>query len=208
MKKYFNLLFISLVLISCETKVEAEKFAGKWLMEGDRFGLGYSAGDQKDADFVMKFMNAYSDKNAELMVEMSADTVKFHPADLSGVFELFVFSDVFETNREILIEGNSVMITLVKNYQDENKIQKKINIRKIIAMKEVIDKPIDEVKIEVKNIDDITKINKFCLEPGNTKVIIDVEADKKRMSFQLSEKRKIDHKMLNLMRNEENIDVL
>ncbi len=132
--------------------------------------------------------------------------IKF--SDLSGVFELFVFSDVFENNREILIEGNSVMITLVKNYVDESKVQKKINIRKIIAMKEVIDKPIDEVKIEVKNIDDITKINKFCLEPGNTKVIIDVEADKKRMSFQLSEKRKIDHKMINLMRNEENIDVI
>ena len=132
--------------------------------------------------------------------------VKF--SDLSGVFELFIFSDVFENNREILIEGNSVMITLVKNYVDESKIQKKINIRKIIAMKEVIDKPIDEVKIEIKNIDDITKINKFCLEPGKTKVIIDVKADKKKMSFQLSEKRKIDHKMLNLMRNEENIDVI
>ena len=39
------------------------------------------------------------------------------------------------------------------------------------------------------------------------KVIIDVVVDKKRMSFQLNEKRKIDHKMLNLMRNEENIDV-
>ena len=100
------------------------------------------------------------------------------------------------------------MITLVKNYVDESKIQKKINIRKIIAMKEVIDKPIDEVKIEIKNIDDITKINKFCIEPGKTKVIIDVKADKKKMSFQLSEKRKIDHKMLNLMRNEENIDVI
>ena len=46
------------------------------------------------------------------------------------------------------------------------------------------------------------------LEAGKTKVIIDVELDKKRMSFQLNEKRKIDHKMLNLMKNEENIDVL
>ena len=101
MKKYFNLLFISLILISCETKVEAEKFAGKWLMEGDRFGLGYSAGDQKDADFVMKFMNAYSDKNAELMVEMSADTVKFHPADLSGVF------DIDMTNTDFIVERQS-----------------------------------------------------------------------------------------------------
>ena len=49
--------------------------------------------------------------------------IKF--SDLSGVFELFVFSDVFETNREILIEGNSVMITLVKNYVDEKSYKKK-----------------------------------------------------------------------------------
>ncbi len=132
--------------------------------------------------------------------------IKF--SDLSGVFELFVFSDVFETNRGILIEGNSVMITLVKNYVDENKIQKKINIRKIISMKEVIDKPLDEIIIKIKNIDDIVKINKLSSEEGKTKVIIDVEVDKKRMSFQLNEKRKIDHKMLNLIRNEENIDVL
>ncbi|MFL2902692.1 MAG: DNA polymerase III subunit alpha [Candidatus Pelagibacter sp.] len=132
--------------------------------------------------------------------------IKF--SDLSGVFELFVFSDVFENNREILIEGNSVMITLVKNYVDENKIQKKINIRKIISMKDVIDKPIEELKIKVKNLDDITKINNLGLELGKTKVIIDVEVDNKRMSFRLNKKRKIDHKMLNLMRNEENIDVL
>ena len=100
------------------------------------------------------------------------------------------------------------MITLVKNYVDENKIQKKINIRKIISMKEVIDKPINELKIKIKNIEDIDKINKLSLVSGKTTVIIDVEVDKKRMSFQLNEKRKIDHKMLNLMRNEENIDVL
>ena len=99
------------------------------------------------------------------------------------------------------------MITLVKNYVDENKIQKKINIRKIISMKEVIDKPINELKIKIKNIEDIEKINKLILEAGKTKVIIDVEDDKKRISFQLNEKRKIDHKTLNLMRNEVNINV-
>ena len=75
-------------------------------------------------------------------------------------------------------------------------------------MKEVIDKPIDELKIKIKNIDDITKINKLSLEEGKTRVIIDVEVDKKKMSFELNEKRKIDHKMLNLMRNEVNIDIL
>ncbi len=151
------------------------------------------------ASTILKVQEKKTQKGASYAI------IKF--SDLSGVFELFVFSDIFETNRDILIEGNSVMITLVKNYVDENKIQKKINIRKIISMKEVIDKPLNEIKIKIKNIEDIEKINKLTLEAGKTKVMIDVEDDKKRISFQLNEKRKIDHKTLNLMRNEENIDV-
>ena len=38
--------------------------------------------------------------------------IKF--SDLTSVFELFVFSDVFDANRENLKEGNSIMITLIK----------------------------------------------------------------------------------------------
>ena len=132
--------------------------------------------------------------------------IKF--SDLSGVFELFVFSDQFESNREILIEGNSVMITLVKNFVDENKSQKKINIRKIISMKEVIDKPINEVKIKLQNLEDINKINKLSLNGGKTKVFIEVNTDEKTMFFQLKENRKIDHKMLNLLRNDKNIEII
>ncbi len=131
--------------------------------------------------------------------------IKF--SDLSGVFELFVFSDIFEANREILIEGNSVLITLVKNYVGESKVQKKINIRKIISMKEVIDKPIEEILIKVKNLVDLQKINKLSLEEGKTKVRFEIENDNKTLIFQLNQKRKIDHKMLNLLRNQENIEI-
>ena len=35
-------------------------------------------------------------------------------SDLSNVFELFIFSEVFELNRNNLYEGNSLMITLIK----------------------------------------------------------------------------------------------
>ena len=131
--------------------------------------------------------------------------IKF--SDLSGVFELFVFSDLFDFNREIFIEGNSVMITLVKNYVDESRVQKKINIRKIISMKEVIDKPIDKVNFRIKKISDIEKLSKFGLKDGKTKVTIDIELDKKIIKFELKEHRKIDHKMLNLLRNEKNIEI-
>ena len=127
---------------------------------------------------------------------------------MSGVFELFVFADIFETNREILIEGNSVMITLVKNYIDESKVQKKINIRKIISMKEVIEKPLDEIKIKIQKLEDIKKFKKLDFKSGKTKVLIDVQIDKKILSFKLSENRKVDHKMLNLLRNKENIEII
>ena len=35
--------------------------------------------------------------------------------DLNSVFELFIFSDILELNREILKEGNSLILTLFKN---------------------------------------------------------------------------------------------
>ena len=69
--------------------------------------------------------------------------VKF--SDLSGTFELFIFSDIFENNRDLLKEGNSIMITLIKNFVDESKSQKKINVKKIVSLKHVLDKPIDKI---------------------------------------------------------------
>ena len=38
----------------------------------------------------------------------------------------YLFFQIFlKLNRDNLIEGNSLMITLIKNYSDENKISKK-----------------------------------------------------------------------------------
>ena len=88
------------------------------------------------------------------------------------------------------------------------KWKKKTNIRKIISLKEVIDKPIDEIKIKIQSLEAIKKFNKLNLEGGKTKVSIDIEINKKTLSFQLNEKRKVDHKMLNLLRNEENIEII
>ena len=36
------------------------------------------------------------------------ELVKF--SDLSNVFELFIFSEIFELNRDNLVEGNSLML--------------------------------------------------------------------------------------------------
>ena len=90
MKKILCLFIVATILASCETNVteETDKIAGKWLREGNRLNKGYMAGNQRDYDMVKKFMDAYENMDAESMVELSSDTLKFHPSDLSGVFDI------------------------------------------------------------------------------------------------------------------------
>ena len=82
--------------------------------------------------------------------------IKF--SDLSNVFELFIFSEIFEINRDKLVEGNSVMLTLVKNYIDESKIQKRTNVKKMVLLKELIDKPIKNITFKFNDLKEFEKL--------------------------------------------------
>ena len=59
--------------------------------------------------------------------------IKF--TDLSSVFELFIFSDMLELNRDSLIEGNSIILTLSKNVSEDENRFKRINVKKIASLK-------------------------------------------------------------------------
>ena len=110
MKKIFSIFIILIISISCNTHVEYEKVGGEWLIEGSRLGKGYMIGDQKDSDLAKKFMDAYEDMDAQLMVDLSADTVKFHPADIGGVF------DVDMTNTDFIVERQSNWDSISRDY--------------------------------------------------------------------------------------------
>ena len=110
MKKIILLSILTFSLSSCETSVEAEKIGGEWLREGSRLGKGYMIGDQKDSDLGKKFMDAYENMDAQLMVDLSADIVKFHPADIGGVF------DVDMTNTDFIVERQSNWDSISRNY--------------------------------------------------------------------------------------------
>ena len=129
--------------------------------------------------------------------------VKF--SDLNSVFELFIFSDIFDANRNQLIEGNSLIITLIKNFSEENKNQKKINVKKIISVKDVVNKPIKEIKIKINNINEIDKFKNLSTENGKTKVIIQVSQEGKIYDFELNKLRNIDHTIINSLQIGKNI---
>jgi hypothetical protein len=94
-----------------EPQVANEKIAGQWLMDGSpNYGKGYMAGDQKDLETVKIFMDAYENMDAQLMVEMSADTVRFHPADLGGIFKIDM------TNTKFIEERQSNWDSIIRDY--------------------------------------------------------------------------------------------
>ena len=97
--------------------------------------------------------------------------IKF--SDLGGVFELFVFSDIFELNRENIKEGKSVIITLYKNFNDiEQRIR--INVKKIVPLDEIINKPINGLKIKISNTKEFELLSKILINQGNVEVEFEI----------------------------------
>tara|TARA_B100000242_G_scaffold293492_1_gene271800 strand:+ start:993 stop:1502 length:510 start_codon:yes stop_codon:yes gene_type:complete len=109
MKKILFLLFI-ISIIGCETNtIEIEKTSGEWF-RGESKGKKYMLADDKYSELAFKFMDAYENMDPETMVEMTKDTVKFHPGDISGVF------DVDMTNTDFIVERQSNWDSISRNY--------------------------------------------------------------------------------------------
>ena len=123
--------------------------------------------------------------------------------DLSSVFELFIFSDVLELNREILKEGNSLILNLVKNITDDENRFKRINVQKISSLKELFNSPINEVSFEVRSKDQVQVISKILKENGKTLVNINLVTEDNILHFKLRNSKNLDRKSLNLLRKQQ-----
>jgi len=123
--------------------------------------------------------------------------------DLTSVFELFIFSDILDLNREILKEGNSLILTLVKSTSNDENRFKRINVQKIGSLKDLLNKSIDEVLFSIKSLKELDEISNFLTKKGETIVKIKINNKDYNFDFQLSNKRNIDRKTINLLRNKE-----
>ena len=123
--------------------------------------------------------------------------------DLSSVFELFIFSELLETNRDILKEGSSFILTLSKSNSNEENRFRRINVQKISSLKDLLNKPIDEITFDIKSLEELDEISKFLDKNGNTKINIQMPNKDNILNFRLEKGRNIDRKTLNLIRNKE-----
>tara|TARA_Y100001970_G_scaffold95369_1_gene120172 strand:+ start:20497 stop:23913 length:3417 start_codon:yes stop_codon:yes gene_type:complete len=123
--------------------------------------------------------------------------------DLSSVFELFIFSDILESNREILKEGNSLILTLKKSISGEENRFKRVNVQKVGSLKGLYNAPIKEATFNLNSISELNEISKFLKKPGETTININIKSNKKGLNFKLENKRNLDRKTINLLRNKE-----
>jgi DNA polymerase-3 subunit alpha len=123
--------------------------------------------------------------------------------DLTSVFELFIFSDILELNREILVEGNSLILTLAKSITNDENRFKRVNVQKIGSLKDLFNSSINEVFFEVRSDEEVNEISKILDKNGKTSININLINDNKTLTFKLKNNRNLDRKSLNLLRKRE-----
>jgi DNA polymerase III subunit alpha len=132
--------------------------------------------------------------------------IKF--TDLTSVFELFIFSDTLALNREILVEGNSLIITLMKNISNDENRFKRTNVQKLASLKNLFNKPLSGITIEIKSASEIEKISNLINKEGPTEIRINIKDNNKELVFKLKNKRFIDRKSINTLRNQDILAII
>ena len=126
--------------------------------------------------------------------------VKF--SDLSKVYELFLFSEILQLNRENLIEGKSFIVTIIKDKINQENRFRRINVRKIISLDKIIKQTYNNVRIEINNADDLNKLYKAINEKGDSLIEISLNDKGKNYLFELKDKRKFDYETFKYLNKE------
>ena len=127
--------------------------------------------------------------------------VKF--SDNRGEFELFLFAEVLIKNRERIKESESFVLTLQKDKSITDIAKRRINLRKILSLDDLINKPYSKVTIELKDNFNINEIKKLLIHEGKTEISLIINKQNQRIHFNLKNSRKFDYNQLKAIKSKE-----
>jgi len=127
--------------------------------------------------------------------------VKF--SDNKGEYEIFLFSDLLTSNREKLKESNSFVLTLHKEKSTGESNVRRVNIRKIMDLSDLVNKTYEKVSIELNNSKNLKELNELLKHDGETIINVIVKDSNKNYLFELEKARKFDFDMFSLIKNKE-----
>jgi len=126
--------------------------------------------------------------------------IKF--SDLSRTFEIFLFSEILEKNREQIKAGSSFLLTVLKDKQNQDNRFRRISVRKIEKLSDVSKKTYSNVHIEIDKSDNLDKLYQSLREKGDSVIKISVYETGKNYLFELKDKRKFNYDTLKNLNKE------
>jgi DNA polymerase III subunit alpha len=130
--------------------------------------------------------------------------VKF--SDKKGEFELFLFAEILVLNRDKLKESESFVLTLQKDKITGDPLKKRINVRKILSLDEVINKPYTKVTIELSDNYNLKEIHDLLAVNGETEINLIIKNQNKQAIFSLQNNRKFDLKQLKALKAKDYVE--
>jgi len=127
--------------------------------------------------------------------------VKF--SDNGGEFELFLFSEILINNRDKIKESESFVLTLQKDGSIREVSKRRINLRKILSLEDIISRPYNQVTIELKDNCDINEIKNLLTKEGKTKINLIINSKNKKIHYTLQNERKFDFNQLKTIKSKE-----
>ena len=127
--------------------------------------------------------------------------VKF--SDNKGEFELFLFADILVNNRDKIKESESFVLTLQKDKSITDISKRRINLRKILSLDDIISKPYTKVTIELKDNYNLDEIKKMLTKLGQTEISLIINKKNQKIHYNLQNARKFDFNQLKVMKNKD-----
>ncbi|MFL2852863.1 MAG: DNA polymerase III subunit alpha [Candidatus Pelagibacter sp.] len=127
--------------------------------------------------------------------------VKF--SDNGGEFELFLFAEILINNREIIKETESFVLTLQKDKSILDLSKRRVNLRKIVSLNNIINKPYSKVTIELKEDFDMQEVKNFLTTEGETEINLIINNNNRRIHYNLENTRKFDFNQLKALKSKE-----
>ena len=116
--------------------------------------------------------------------------IKF--SDNKSEFEIFLFSELLINNRDKLKESNSFVLTLQKEKNLTENNLRRVNIRKIIDLSDLVNKTYEKVSIELNDNQNLKELSNLLKTEGETRISIILNEDNKKYAFELEKTRKFD----------------
>ena len=104
-------------------------------------------------------------------------------------------------NRDKLKESESFVLTLQKDNSINDKSKQRINLKKLVSLDEMINKPYTKVTIEVNENFNADELKALFNKSGETKIDLIIISNKRKVYYSFQNKRKFDFNNLKALKS-------